>query len=247
MGFEFADEQIARLVPLFPRRLGGQPSAPRSLRGFVRWSPSTSQRGSASGLLQAVALDASDALRTRLTPWYRRPEMMRCLKGLVETVVVPEVRRMGEQNWRTIREVRLRALSQAPEAFGSTFEDEVNRDDEWWISGTRRLAWFVAEDETGPIGLAGGVPPDDAGGWPEVISMWVEPAQRGTGVADELLTSVVSWARGEGAEEVVLWVAEGNERALRFYERAGYVVTGSERPLWSRPSVRTVEMRRSLK
>jgi len=157
-----------------------------------------------------------------------------------------DIRRLGRQDWRLLREVRLRALQDAPDAFGSTFAEESEHSDDWWVTGTENLAWFVAENEGEAVGLAAGIPVGAE--WnrrdcPEIISMWVESSRRGTDVAHTLLKTVIAWAESEGAREVSLSVADGNDRARRFYERAGFIPTGDRQPLRSRPALGTREMR----
>jgi len=71
--------------------------------------------------------------------------------------------------------------------------------------------------------------------------MWVEADQRGTGIADDLLAGVISWARAEGAHALRLGVAEDNPSARKFYERHGFAPTGESEPLRSRPTARTEE------
>ena len=71
----------------------------------------------------------------------------------------------------------------------------------------------------------------------DVISMWVQPAHRGNGIAAALVRAVVEWASGDGACEVALWVADGNAAAAAVYRRAGFVPTGRRQPLPSNPAV----------
>jgi ribosomal protein S18 acetylase RimI-like enzyme len=71
----------------------------------------------------------------------------------------------------------------------------------------------------------------------DLISMWVHPEHRGRGIGARLLHAVVEWAAGDGAREVSLWVADGNETAAGLYRRAGFVPTGRRQPLPSNPAV----------
>ena len=95
-------------------------------------------------------------------------------------------------------------------------------------------AWFVAEVDGAPAGLAAGLPSPDRTG---LISMWVHPAHRGRRLADQLIAAVQAWAAGEGAPELTLWVADGNDAAIRAYTRAGFVPMGRRQPLPSNPAV----------
>ena len=153
------------------------------------------------------------------------------------------VRRLDPAEWRTARAVRLRALQESADAFASSYGEEVDRPDDWWVSGMSRLAWFVAEQDGEVVGVVAGMPVGDS---PEVMSMWVEPEHRGSAVAQDLLAGVVAWAEAQGAVALCLAVAQDNHIARRFYERAGFVPRGPGEALRSRPEVCTTEMRRTL-
>ncbi len=156
---------------------------------------------------------------------------MHCTDGGEQTAA--QIRRAGPHEWRAYRELRLAALAEAPYAFGSTLERELGFDDERW---QRRLsssaASFLAWRGTVPVGMATGTidDPDDefavAGAW-QLVGMWVSPAARGLGVADDLVEAVAGHARAAGAETLVLWVTEVNGRAQAFYRRLGFAPTGA--------------------
>ena len=61
-----------------------------------------------------------------------------------------------------------------------------------------------------------------------LMAMWVHPKIRGSGGADELVSTVVGWAKSEGATFVRLKVIQGNDRARHFYARMGFCPTGVE-------------------
>jgi hypothetical protein len=47
------------------------------------------------------------------------------------------ISRATEEDWRTLKRVRLAALRDAPYAFGSTYEEERRRDDGQWRQWAR--------------------------------------------------------------------------------------------------------------
>ena len=51
----------------------------------------------------------------------------------------------------------------------------------------------------------------------------------------------LSFPVDDGAVEATLWVAEGNERARRFFVRYGFGPTGQRQPLWAQPGVDAYE------
>jgi len=154
------------------------------------------------------------------------------------------VRAIDASAWRTMRDVRLAALRDAPQAFGSSYQQEVGLSREDWLARLARGANFLAyaaELGPAPAGLVGGFVPQP--GMAELVSMWVHPQARGLGVGRALVTAVVRWAAAEGHRDVHLWVTETNEPARRLYERCGFTLTGERQPLPSHPDQAEVGMR----
>jgi GNAT superfamily N-acetyltransferase len=152
----------------------------------------------------------------------------------------PLVRRVGAEEWQVLRDVRLAALAESPEAFGSTLAGErAFAEADWRRRIANRftvLAW-LGDD---PVGIAGGYVDED--GSAELVSMWVAPSGRGCGAADALIAEVRAWATGTGGEELRLWVVEGNERAERVYARHGFVRTGRTQPVRDGEPAQEIEM-----
>lgn len=102
---------------------------------------------------------------------------------------------------------------------------------------------FVAEAAGQWVGLAGGLfEPDRGPRDPGVVSMWVDPAWRRSGLAARLLDAVIAWASLRAAGTVHLWVTEGNSPAIALYERFGFVFTGESAPLPSNTALRELCM-----
>jgi ribosomal protein S18 acetylase RimI-like enzyme len=57
----------------------------------------------------------------------------------------------------------------------------------------------------------------------EIYAIYVAPSFWGQGCGHRLLTYAVDSLRKRGYREAILWVLEGNERALRFYAAHGFV------------------------
>jgi RimJ/RimL family protein N-acetyltransferase len=132
------------------------------------------------------------------------------------------IRQLGPDDWQLLRSVRLAALLDAPEAFAGTYADAVERDEAGWRTWPGSGAVFAAVDDGDqPLGMVAVMDDDGA----ELIAMWVAPAGRGTGLADELIQTVLRWAGEHGHDHVDLEIAPGNERARRVYLRNGFVET----------------------
>ena len=157
----------------------------------------------------------------------------------------PRIRRLTGDDWEVLRAVRFAALTDAPLAFGSTYERERTYDEAKWREWLHNAAVFIAELDGEPIGIVAGMQFDDPGRRCS-LSMWVRPDARRQGVADGLVRTVIDWARNEGAHTVDLGVAEGNDDARRLYERHGFVSTGGRTPLRHTPSVMEIDMALAL-
>jgi RimJ/RimL family protein N-acetyltransferase len=127
-----------------------------------------------------------------------------------------------------VRTLRLRALADAPDAFGSTYEREVAFAPDVWTArlATRTNAHFLGRADE-PVGIVSIVrdEPDGDPAW--LVGMWVEPDARGSGVADELVATALEWAGNAHIGAVHLHVTDGNERAERLYLRHGFARTGA--------------------
>jgi RimJ/RimL family protein N-acetyltransferase len=143
--------------------------------------------------------------------------------------VTTTVRLLDVGDWQLYRSLRLTALTDAPEAFGSTLDRETAFGEEVWRQRLAARNTFVAEIDGRPCGLVAVIPAgrDTA----ELVGMWVGPDAQGSGAGDLLVRAVLAWADERGLSEVRLWVAEGNHRAERLYARNGFRRTGATQPI----------------
>jgi ribosomal protein S18 acetylase RimI-like enzyme len=156
------------------------------------------------------------------------------------------LRRLVPADWVAFREIRLAALRDAPDAFGSTAADAQTLGEQEWRRRLEQRAVFMTEAADQRVGLVAGIGGDQPGA-AELISMWVAPAWRGQGVGDRMVEAVLAWAAGEGFTSVRLWVAEGNTRAERLYARHGFHSTGRSQPMGNeRFGLLEFEMRRDV-
>jgi ribosomal protein S18 acetylase RimI-like enzyme len=135
--------------------------------------------------------------------------------------------------------MRIRMLREETTSFSSRWEDVARQPDEYWREwvdaaadgGTRRL--FVAEEGDRWLGAVGchlRIDRSEA----QLISMWVSPEARGSGLSHHLIRAVAAWACERGCAGVFLFVQEANAPARRLYERAGFRPTGERETLPSR-------------
>lgn len=127
-----------------------------------------------------------------------------------------------------LRELRLEAMCEAPDAFGSTYEKEVARTTADWGRWMSPGVTFILYEPAGARGMVAGLRDETDPAVVHLMAMWVHPQIRGSGGADELVAAVVAWAESVGANLVRLKVIQGNDRARHFYERMGFRPTGQE-------------------
>ena len=162
------------------------------------------------------------------------------------------VRRLRADEAKLLKELRLRALAEAPTAFAHTHAEISARPDEYWEDMARNLTepgrnvMFLAEDEGRAIGMAFGLVPRDRPDVPHVGGMWVDPDVRGRDVGRALTTAVLDWAGERGFQRIGLWVTESNAPAVALYERMGFAATArrDRHPVHSHLAI--LEMERAL-
>ena len=90
--------------------------------------------------------------------------------------------------------------------------------------------WAAEAPDGRVVGMVATRPLGSDRAW-EICKMYVEKAQRGSGLAHALLGGAEAHAREAGAQRIVLWTDTRFEAAHRFYEKRGYVRSGSIRIL----------------
>lgn len=162
------------------------------------------------------------------------------------------VRRLLPDEWQAYRALRLRALADSPDAYGSTLAAEQELPDETWTARVAKSA--VSGIDCALVAEAGGllvgllwakVDAQDAGRV-NLFQVWVAPERRGRGVAAALLDEALDWAKARGTGVVHLGVNSANAGALRVYERAGFRPIGEPYPMREGASHLEQEMRMRL-
>ncbi len=133
---------------------------------------------------------------------------------------------LGHDEGPRLRAIRLRALRDAPDAFGTTFDEASANSDEVWVKQVVKLPTFVAVDGGLDVGMVRCARNQDTTDTAWLLSMWVAPEVRRAGVGSELIDVVVAWAQANGISRLVLDVADLNAPAVALYEAKGFVRNG---------------------
>lgn len=150
------------------------------------------------------------------------------------------------------KELRLRALAETPDAFGTTYESQLDRTDEQWHAMfDERIAdlsagSLLAEVDGQQAGIAWCCfddPNPDVG---HLYSMWVVPAFRRRGAGTALLAYALEWMRARESRIAELEVNVHSDVAISLYASMGFSDTGRREPLREGSSQRTIVMRCAL-
>jgi ribosomal protein S18 acetylase RimI-like enzyme len=144
------------------------------------------------------------------------------------------IRRVRADEWAALRDLRCRALTDAPQMFGTTLAEAKLRSEAWWQdaarrgeSGDRRVT-FVAAKGHQFVGMATGALEEEHVA--ELLQMWVEPRSRQRGIGAHLCRAVLVWAMSRQAAIVRLQVNEEGSGAVALYRSVGFRDTGRREP-----------------
>jgi ribosomal protein S18 acetylase RimI-like enzyme len=142
----------------------------------------------------------------------------------------PIVRRLQTEEAELFRAIRLEALANSPEAFGTTFAKQAADPMSYFaetLQGATVFGAFLGAEIVGMAGLRRecGERMQHKG---MLWGMYVRRAAEGRGLGRALVQAVLTHARGM-VEQVQLTVVTDNERARRLYESEGFVIYGLER------------------
>lgn len=147
------------------------------------------------------------------------------------------IRPIAPHEWQLYKALRLRALADAPDAFGTTFAESVQRSDAHWVerlsasqAAAKQLP-LLAEADGQAVGLAWGHIADAEPSCAHVFQVWVAPSHRGLGIGRQLIMRISAWANANQAEYLDLSVTCGDTPAVRLYRRLGFEPYGEPEPL----------------
>jgi len=155
---------------------------------------------------------------------------------------VLKIKQLTPDQWPLLKAVRLRALADAPEAFCTQLAEAAARTDAEWQENARRFTLlppavsYHALSGGIPCGMANCFVSKDDPQTAELTGFWVAPEQRGTGIGAALVAAVTDWAKSQNVATLQAWVVEDNHRAIRFYEKLGFLDTGQRQPHTPEPS-----------
>ncbi|QQR48953.1 GNAT family N-acetyltransferase [bacterium] len=130
-------------------------------------------------------------------------------------------------SWQVYRELRLEALQNDPQAFGGSYEEEINLTPTNWQNRLKSM-WFAWTDNQ-IIGMIGLVQNKEMGikHYAFLVSLWVKPAYRRQGIGALLIKHVQKDAPTKQLRKILLHVTKTQPGALRLYETVGFKKVGT--------------------
>jgi ribosomal protein S18 acetylase RimI-like enzyme len=177
------------------------------------------------------------------------PQLLSCQHhtAMSKCLFVLDIKVLDRDEWRTLRDIRLTALRDSPDSFLATFQREDTYPEGRWQAEFTRGSWNIGFLQENPISLLGVTrEPDQPHRECFIEYLWVARQWRGSGFGNFMINTVVKRLQADGVRTVFLWVIDDNHRAIRFYERAGFVSTHVRQPLADRPGKHEERMKLRL-
>lgn len=144
-----------------------------------------------------------------------------------------QVVELPPSDWERYKVLRLRSLREDPQAFSSTYDETVQRIDEWWSkrledAQKRGREWLLFAEEDGYlVGMAGAFISEEH--IANIISVYVLKEARGRGISKLLMNELLKYIRAvKTIDTVRLTVNSDQIPALSLYKSMGFSVIGEE-------------------
>jgi ribosomal protein S18 acetylase RimI-like enzyme len=143
---------------------------------------------------------------------------------------MPEIRKLTPARWRDYRALRLEALKGEPEAFGSSYEEEIKLAYKDWRNRLRNVMFAFYEDK--PVGMIAVVfnKRYKTKHIANIYSFYVSKGYRGNGLGGLLMGRALSTVKKHGGiAKVTLSVNTKQTPAINLYKKNGFVISGKLR------------------
>jgi ribosomal protein S18 acetylase RimI-like enzyme len=160
---------------------------------------------------------------------------------------VPAIEKISPKNALIFKAVRLQAPQESSLAFGSTYAKESQLSDADWLKratvwSSDRSVGYLAMSREMSCGIVAAFLDEHNPHLAHLVSMWVSPTHRRSGIGRTLIDAIQVWARLQGAHSLQLTVTNSNHSAIEFYKRNGFTMTGNTEPYPNDPTLFEYEM-----
>jgi RimJ/RimL family protein N-acetyltransferase len=146
-------------------------------------------------------------------------------------------RKLKKDEWQKYRKIRLEALKNDPQAFGSSYESEIHRSDREWeeilmssdTDGSKTIFVGIDKNNDDLLAIGGAYAENDLGEW-NIIAIYVDPEHRGQGIGKILLSEIIDILKARrDIKRLMLRVNVNQRAAINLYTRLGFVTTKTVR------------------
>lgn len=142
------------------------------------------------------------------------------------------IRQLNRYDWQALRAIRLKALQNHAEVYGSRYEDEAIKDDRYWqdMLDGHDCAVFGLYDDQCLIGIGGAfTDKHDESGQTAVLAMgYIETNYRGQKLSRLLYEARIGWAQAQHRfTKIVVSHRRGNEASRRANQAFGFSYSGT--------------------
>jgi ribosomal protein S18 acetylase RimI-like enzyme len=141
------------------------------------------------------------------------------------------------EQWERYRDIRLEALREEPQAFGSTYTDMEQKPPEYWQGRLAEAAlgeesWLLfAQEGERLIGMIGAFY-DETQETARIIAVYVSKAKRKMGVGKALMEGILfKIGKKTGIRKIALGVNQEQSAAVRLYQRFGFIIIDEKEEL----------------
>ena len=138
---------------------------------------------------------------------------------------------LNEAEWERLRNIRLRALKENPEAFGANFDEVRSQSQNIWMKGFEKEDYLIASIDGLDVGMLYiEVLNGDHGATCWIGGCWTDSAYRGKGVMRALFNYIDENADAKNWTRQGLGVWTDNFDAIKAYELLGFKFAGEKMP-----------------
>ena len=142
---------------------------------------------------------------------------------------IMKIRPLEPNDWPAFKALRLEALLQHPEAYGSSYEEESKLTEEAFQQGFSTCDIFGAFVNDELIGCTGFFiySSEKVAHRGCLFSMYIKDTHRNRGAADALIKTIITHAK-QRVIQLHLTVVTTNYAAIRLYQKNGFTIYGTE-------------------
>ena len=143
-----------------------------------------------------------------------------------------EIRQLQESDTEAYRRLRLEALCDSPESFGSSYEEEREYPLQLFKDRIKNSCTLGAVLDAELVGMVTLMQETrhKTSHKANIYAMYVTPSQRGQGLGKKLMLEAIKQAQTiKEIEQIHLTVVSNNEAARQLYLSLGFVIYGKEK------------------